>query len=84
MTFAHPVDAHHRIANTRRVVDVIGQAGDHFGRVFILFKRFCRHKSTVNHRGANRPPVRTGKDTLFRRGAWRNGIRCAGATGRQQ
>ncbi len=67
------------IANTRRVVDVIGQAGDHFGRVFILFKRFA---ATIDRQPPWResPPVRAGKDTLFRRGARRNGIRCAGAT----
>ncbi|CSG39732.1 Uncharacterised protein [Shigella sonnei] len=66
MALTQPVHAYHRITNTRRVVYVIRQSGNHFRRIFIQFERFCRHKATILHRRADSPPVRPGKNALFR------------------
>ena len=45
---------------------IVRQSGNHFRRIFIQFERFCRHKATILHRRADSPPVRPGKNALFR------------------
>lgn len=84
MIFVYLVDMYYWIMDMCCVVDVIGQIGDYFGWVFILFKWFCCYKLIVNYCGVNCFLVRVGKDIFFCCGVWCNGICCVGVMGCQQ
>ena len=55
-----PVQAHHRITDTRGTVDRADQSVDHFGRMGVVFKRLDLDHTVALDAGANRAPERTG------------------------